>query len=469
MNNLPSDVLARVLSLLDVLSMVRAVSTCKTIRSRKSGIVTLMEEVVRLRAADRGYLCEVELPSDFTSWAAYLAWLDCRDVWAPVASGPTCAYFVVGGRLVSCGVETELRRGSLGHVHCDGDSRVIVSTPTLLSTMSHIRICGVSAGLGFGAAVSATGDVYTWGIGRNGRLGHGDVAPAPVPRRVVALAGRRVMSVSTGTDHSLATTDFGEVFSWGFDSHGQCGHGGFNVDRPIPRRIEALAGVRVSSTCSGNYHSVVLTCDGLLYVFGYNGIGQLGVGRSLSVLEPQVVEALRCVKIESVAAGSFHTLACGDGGKVWAWGDNSFGALGRDGDGVDEPEMVIALNGIMVCRVAAGIMSSGAVTSEGELFLWGAGRLGQFVFTPKSVHPLDGDLVYIESLQREFACAPRRICALRGEWVVAVSMNHMQVIAVTRNGAVFGWGILCDSGAKLQTRGEGWCELVVASSPIWCS
>lgn len=468
LNDLPSDVLARVFCILDALSMVRVFATCTDIRYRTSGDVTLLEETIRHRAADRGRVCPAQMPPDFTSREAHLAWLDACDVaWAPVAGGPTCAYFVAGGRLMSCGVETDLRRGALGHAHTVSDGKFAVSTPTQPLTTAHIRICGVSAGLGFGTAVSATGALYTWGIGHNGRLGHGDQEHSLVPRQVLALAGHRVVSVSTGAEHSLAVTDAGEVFSWGFDSHGQCGLGCYNVDHPKPRRIAALTGVQVCSTSAGHYHSVALAREGTVYSFGYNGIGQLGIGPSLSVLEPQAVEALRGVKIASVAAGSFHTLARNKDGTVWAWGDNSYGALGRSGDGTPLPQIVAALHGIAICRVAAGIMSSGAVTDTGKLYTWGAGRLGQFQHTPRTVQTMDGEYAYVEALQREFAWAPRRISALRGEWVVAVSMNHMQVIAVTRTGTVFGWGLTCDGGAKLHNRGLGWSQLVITSSPIW--
>lgn len=52
-----------------------------------------------------------------------------------------------------------------------------------------------------------------------------------------------------------------------------------------------------------------------------------------------------------------------------------------------------------------------------------------------------------------------------GELVVAVTINHMQVIAVTRSGAVFGWGLTCEVSAQLQDRGRGWRKLAVTSSP----
>lgn len=68
--------------------------------------------------------------------------------------------------------------------------------------------------------MSRAGSVYTWGVGGNGCLGHGDAADSHVPKRVQALAGHRVFTVAAGDSHCLAVTKSGEVFSWGLDQHG---------------------------------------------------------------------------------------------------------------------------------------------------------------------------------------------------------------------------------------------------------
>ena len=61
--------------------------------------------------------------------------------------------------------------------------------------MAGIRINSVLAGCGFSAAVSAAGTVYTWGMGDEGRLGHGDEEGSLVPKQVQALAEHRGLSV----------------------------------------------------------------------------------------------------------------------------------------------------------------------------------------------------------------------------------------------------------------------------------
>ena len=87
------------------------------------------------------------------------------------------------------------------------------------------------------------------------------------------------------------------------------------------------------------------------------------------------------------------------------------------------PQKVEALSGLKVCAVAAGDDASCAVTAAGGLYTWGNGdfgRLGHGDIAPQ--------------------LAPKRVEALRDEWVVAVSHAMLHTIAVTRDGGVFGWG-----------------------------
>ena len=66
------------------------------------------------------------------------------------------------------------------------------------------RVVAVSAGLAHSLALTADGAVWSWGYGAFGRLGHGDQQSQPLPKKIEAFAGRRVVAVSAGV-HSLAT------------------------------------------------------------------------------------------------------------------------------------------------------------------------------------------------------------------------------------------------------------------------
>ena len=60
-------------------------------------------------------------------------------------------------------------------------------------------------------ALSKDGAVYTWGKGDYHRLGHGTDEHVRRPRKVQALAGKRIVSLATGSLHCVACTDQGDT------------------------------------------------------------------------------------------------------------------------------------------------------------------------------------------------------------------------------------------------------------------
>ena len=157
--------------------------------------------------------------------------------------------------------------------------------------MAGRRVVAVSAGASHSVAVTADGAVWSWGNGGQSRLGHGDEQNQLLPKKVEALAGRRVIAVSAGWQHSLAITADGAIWSWGGGGFAQLGHG--NEQRQLlPKKIEAFAGQRVNSVSAGTWHSLARTTDGAVFAWGKGDTGCLGHGEDLSnQLLPKKIEA----------------------------------------------------------------------------------------------------------------------------------------------------------------------------------
>ena len=99
----------------------------------------------------------------------------------------------------------------------------------------------MSAGAVHSLALTADGAVWSWGGGAHGRWGHGDEQHQLLPQMVAAYAHPRVVAVSAGRSHSLATTADGAVFTWGKGEHACLGHGEDLSNQLLPKKIDVWA------------------------------------------------------------------------------------------------------------------------------------------------------------------------------------------------------------------------------------
>ena len=98
------------------------------------------------------------------------------------------------------------------------------------------------------------GKLYTCGLGDYGALGHGGTDTEQVPRLVEALAGEKVVGGAGGEAHSVVFTEGGKLFTFGKGRNGRLGHGG-DDDELVPRLVQGeLAGKKVVGAAAGDSH-----------------------------------------------------------------------------------------------------------------------------------------------------------------------------------------------------------------------
>ncbi|XP_049850064.1 regulator of chromosome condensation-like [Schistocerca gregaria] len=137
----------------------------------------------------------------------------------------------------------------------------------VLGLPPNIEIKMAAAGQHHTLLLTQDGQVYSWGRGDYGQLGHGDTDPQPYPKKVEAferlLKGDKVVQISTGGHHCLATTQNGEVYAWGFGDMAQLGVG-VDEDKLVPEKLDNtnpkshLTGKKVVWASGGGQHSVFL-------------------------------------------------------------------------------------------------------------------------------------------------------------------------------------------------------------------
>ena len=183
-----------------------------------------------------------------------------------------------------------------------------------------------------------SGEVFAWGHGGQGQNGDGSTSNRTFPVRVGgtlasvynntnattnannaingghAFNGVRIKRISrsggggftTSGGHCMALDENGQLWTWGQNGVGQLGHGAINsnlntTDASFPNAIPKTA-FNVGAITTGQNvvamwacghanqaWSMAVTADGNLWVWGYNGSGQLGLGNTTSYFTPQVV------------------------------------------------------------------------------------------------------------------------------------------------------------------------------------
>jgi alpha-tubulin suppressor-like RCC1 family protein len=208
-------------------------------------------------------------------------------------------------------------------------------------------------------AIGEDGELFSWGSGEDGRLGHGNARNQRSPKRVEVLRGVRVSSVSVRYHHALALAEDGLVYAWGENS-GREVLGNPDVESELlPTPVEALRNVCVGSIAATNFHSYAVAYNGDLWAWGgATRHGALGQSEQPSCSLPSPVESLQGIKVDAVTGSTLHTMALADDGSVHAWGAEDAahaGALGLGPSVSDAGLTVPTPQRIPALRVACGL------------------------------------------------------------------------------------------------------------------
>uniref|UniRef100_M4E638 RCC1-like domain-containing protein n=1 Tax=Brassica campestris TaxID=3711 RepID=M4E638_BRACM len=314
------------------------------------------------------------------------------------------------------------------------------------------KVLIISAGASHSVALLSGDIVCSWGRGEDGQLGHGDAEDRPSPTQLSALDDHQIVSVTCGADHTVAYSESRkEVYSWGWGDFGRLGHGN-SSDLFTPLPIKALHGIRIKQIACGDSHCLAVTMDGEVQSWGRNQNGQLGLGDTEDSLVPKKIQAFEGIRIKMVAAGAEHTAAVTEDGDLYGWGWGRYGNLGL-GDRNDRlvPERVTSASGEKMSMVACGWRHTIAVSYSGALYTYGWSKYGQLGHGDLEDHLVPHKLEALSnSVISQISGGWRHTMALTSDgklygwgWnkkVVQVSCGWRHTLAVTERNNVFAWG-----------------------------
>ena len=235
------------------------------------------------------------------------------------------------------------------------------------------NIVAIAIGYAHSVALKSDGTVWTWGYDTLGELGDGTNVYRDYPESIPGLTN--VVQIASGSDSSFALRSNGTVWSWGYNGDGELGIGNLN-NQSEPVQITTLTNVVALS--GGLGHTLALLSDGIVLACGANYDGQLGNNASNNwdnVLLPAPVLLLS--NITAIACGEYHSLAVDTNGLLFAWGEDTYGQLG---DGLeDEEDLPVPVTGVSnVIDVAGGAFTSLAFATSGKIYEWGEEQWGSY-------------------------------------------------------------------------------------------
>ena len=215
--------------------------------------------------------------------------------------------------------------------------------------------------------------------------------------------------LAAGNSFMVGIKTNGLLYSWGVNASGQLGLTNDTISRSSPVQIGTSSWSKVAV---GPSYTLALRSDNLMFSWGNNALGQLGlITDTLARSSP--VQIGTGSSWSQITAGTSHAAAIRSDGSLWSWGDNTIGQLGQVGQYIAGSLSPLQIGTSSWIIVSAGNNYTTAITTDYKLFAWGLNTTGQIgnssVTTPYS-------------------------------WT-SISNGPLVTVAIRQDGLLFTWGV----------------------------
>jgi alpha-tubulin suppressor-like RCC1 family protein len=193
-----------------------------------------------------------------------------------------------------------------------------IATPINAANLGGKTITQIAAGNQHSLLLADDGTVFSFGFNGNGETGmNTDVGSTLVATEIdsTLLGGKTIAQIAAGNLHSLLLADDGTVFSFGFNGQSQTGLNSDVGNTLLATPIDAtnLAGKTIVQVAGGGNHSLLLADDGTIFSFGLNSNGQTGLNTTIGkALIATPIDVTNLTGPHSrpigIAAGFYHSL-----------------------------------------------------------------------------------------------------------------------------------------------------------------
>ena len=218
-------------------------------------------------------------------------------------------------------------------------NEVLLVVPMQQSNADNTK--SIHAGGGHSALLTNNGDLYLWGWNDSNQLGRGEepvgetVDDSPLLNVIQPLSNIKVETADLGHNHTLVIEKEGRLFGFGENGRGQVSGSISDCDTTdnnschVPQTPIGLEDEFFVDVAAGLFHSAAITNQGELITWGCGRFGQCLTptnSEKTTVGRWQPNDGSKLVK---VACGRRHTVVLDEHGRIWSFGDNKYGQLGR--------------------------------------------------------------------------------------------------------------------------------------------
>lgn len=220
-------------------------------------------------------------------------------------------------------------------------------------------------------AIDVNGQIWAWGANSWGQLGIGTTTTLEVKPKKVSSA-QKFYSVSGGNEHTIALANDGSVWAWGTNVYWQLGITDGTGYSSVPKKVPGVGGV-VQIAAGGDF-SLALTDQGKVWAWGNNSYGQVALGYLSSKKGPTVISALGSTS--KIDAG-FRFASALVGTTLRVWGANDRGQLGNNGliNLLQSVPQAVGLPPVYDFALGPNFMMT--YNSSQEMYAWGDNTYGQ--------------------------------------------------------------------------------------------
>ena len=291
------------------------------------------------------------------------------------------------------------------------------------------------------------------------------------PHLIYKLKNKIIEHIYAGWEHNIIITKKGKIFSFGHNQCYQCGYPNIKNQESIKNPINISKinnNIKAISASCGNEHSLILSDEHVVYSFGSNEDGILGIKKIKSYLNQknlnnttgQKNDKLNTYKLNKIdfgeytnkiieiSSGTVHNLALTYDGKIFSWGSSQGGQLGlslkelesypgfKNNYYISYPIHIPLPNNSNIIKISCGEAHSLALTNEGKVYSWGFGSNGQLGlgFCEDSFEPGEG-------LKNSMRYEPELIKNLEDEKIYDIKCGKTFSMFVDNKGELYSCGV----------------------------